>query len=441
MEEMRECEQKSLVNELTQGRELARQLQAYYLTIPSSSSNGTPKFLVQQIQASYEKAFSKLNYNNNNIILFTSPEVDPDRGFNEQDDQLKLDGSMKRLRVISCRRRPPHHFSFRQLSNSVDGARSVSKFMGYYRCAHRNSQGCLATKLVQRSNDDPITFHITYRGRHNLSCNTLLPTAPSENQARGTNAGDQGKLPVLILSLEGSELKRRPAIVFLRSSGMNKESVRQFLEPYASREYVAVAIDSRYHSEPQALVSSWINGDTMPFIFDTDLIKLADYLTQRTDIYPTRIGITGVSFGGMHARFAAFADTRYAVAAPIIGVQGFQWAIENDKWQARVDSIKPVFEDDVLSIHLAKIDLGKSAIDKEVVDKVWDRIAPDLASKFDSPYSIPAIAPRPLLILNGTTLSETLKTCVGYAYIVERISFLGFVDDQVPMIHVARSVV
>ncbi|XVE95777.1 hypothetical protein REPUB_Repub02eG0129100 [Reevesia pubescens] len=46
----------------------------------------------------------------------------------------------------------------------------------------------------------------------------------------------------------------------------------------------------------------------------------------------------------MHAWFAAFADTRYAVAALIIGVQGFRWAIENDKWQARVNSIKVLFE-------------------------------------------------------------------------------------------------
>lgn len=121
---------------------------------------------------------------------------------------------------------------------------------------------------------------------------------------------------------------------------------------------------------------------------------MADYLTQREDVDPTRIGITGESLGGMHAWFAAAADTRYAVVVPIIGVQGFRWAIDNDKWQARVDSIKPVFE-------AARIDLGKTSIDKEVVEKVWDRIAPGLASKFDSPYTIPAIAPRPLLIVNG----------------------------------------
>ncbi|XWS72538.1 hypothetical protein CRYUN_Cryun02cG0048600 [Craigia yunnanensis] len=157
------------------------------------------------------------------------------------------------------------------------------------------------------------------------------------------------------------------------------------LQAYASREYIAIAIDSRYHGECACNLSTYRDV--------WDLIKLADYLTKRKDIDPTRIGITGISLGGMHAWFVAFSDTHYAVAAPIIGVQGFRWAIENDKWQALVDSIKAVFEE-------AMIDLGKSAIDKEVVEKVWDRIAPGLASQFDSPYSIPTIAPRPLLILN-----------------------------------------
>lgn len=225
-----------------------------------------------------------------------------------------------------------------------------------------------------------------------------------ENLYLFTEEGEQGRLPVIILSLKEEKLQRKPAVVFLHSTHKCKEWLRPLLEAYASRGYVAIAIDSRYHGERasslttyrDALVSSWKKGDTMPFIFDTvwDLIKLADYLTQREDIDSTRIGITGESLGGMHAWLAAFADTRYAVAAPIIGVQGFRWAIENDKWQGRVDSIKAVFEE-------ARTDLGKSAIDKEVVEKVWDRIAPGLDSDFDSPCTIPAIAPRPLLIVNG----------------------------------------
>ncbi|KAG2313745.1 hypothetical protein Bca52824_025302 [Brassica carinata] len=89
--------------------------------------------------------------------------------------------------------------------------------------------------------------------------------------------------------------------------------------------------NSRYHGERansktaygDALISSWKNGNTMPFIFDTvwDLIKVAEYLTKREDIDPQRVGITGISLGGMHAWFAAAVDTRYSVAAPLIGVQ------------------------------------------------------------------------------------------------------------------------
>ncbi|KAM6543881.1 hypothetical protein CsatB_008328 [Cannabis sativa] len=226
-----------------------------------------------------------------------------------------------------------------------------------------------------------------------------------ENLYLTTEAGEQGRLPVLIISLkDDTKDKKRPAIVFLHSTNKCKEWLRPLLEAYASRGFITIAIDSRYHGErasslttyKEALISSWKKGDTMPFIFDTvwDLIKLADHLTERKEIDPTRIGITGESLGGMHAWFGAFADKRYSVVAPVIGVQAFQWAIENDMWQARVDSIKPVFEE-------ARIDLGKTVIDKELVKKVWDRIAPGLAAEFDSPYTVPAIAPRPLLIVNG----------------------------------------
>lgn len=40
---------------------------------------------------------------------------------------------------------------------------------GYYRCTHRHGQGCLATKLVQRSDEDPAILEVTYRGRHTCS--------------------------------------------------------------------------------------------------------------------------------------------------------------------------------------------------------------------------------------------------------------------------------
>ncbi|OEL38441.1 putative WRKY transcription factor 53 [Dichanthelium oligosanthes] len=37
---------------------------------------------------------------------------------------------------------------------------------GYYRCTHRHSQGCQATKQVQRTDEDPTLFDVIYHGEH-----------------------------------------------------------------------------------------------------------------------------------------------------------------------------------------------------------------------------------------------------------------------------------
>ncbi|KAF3640221.1 putative peroxisomal fatty acid beta-oxidation multifunctional protein AIM1-like isoform X1 [Capsicum annuum] len=219
-----------------------------------------------------------------------------------------------------------------------------------------------------------------------------------ENFCLTTEEGGQGLLPVLVLSMKEIEKKRRPTIVFLHSTHKCEEWLRPLLEGYASRGYIAVAIDSRYHGERatsmttyrdvsivlfvhvylqlaytetnsplgrlcsiQALVSSWKNGDTMPFIFDT-IILLRGKMSTHEDRNHWRVSWRFDSELGMHAWFAAFVDTHYSVVVPIVGVQVFGWAVEHDKWQARVNSIKAVFEE-------ARADLDKSAIDKEVVQK------------------------------------------------------------------------
>ncbi|XP_071701538.1 uncharacterized protein [Rutidosis leptorrhynchoides] len=117
-----------------------------------------------------------------------------------------------------------------------------------------------------------------------------------ENLYLTTEEGEQGRLPVFILSMKENVNTKRPAVVFLHSTNKCKEWVRPLLEAYASRGYITVAIDSHYHGEraknsttyEDALVSSWKRADTMPFIFDT----LTDYLCERDDIDHSKIGIT-----------------------------------------------------------------------------------------------------------------------------------------------------
>ncbi|CAK9877223.1 unnamed protein product [Sphagnum jensenii] len=227
-----------------------------------------------------------------------------------------------------------------------------------------------------------------------------------ENLILTTEEGEQGRVPLLIIRPKTSNkvTVRRPTVVCLHSTGVSKETMRPFMEAYASSGYVTVAIDARHHGDrghaphayAEALVAAWETGEEMPFIFDTvwDIIKVMDYLTTRPDIDPAHIGMLGISLGGMNTWFAAAADPRIAVAVALIGVQSFGWAISKEQWHARVATIPYPFQ-------AAAQDFGRETIDTEIVAAVWERIAPGIMDKLDSPHTIPAIAPRPLLICNG----------------------------------------
>ncbi|KAG0490573.1 hypothetical protein HPP92_007436 [Vanilla planifolia] len=52
----------------------------------------------------------------------------------------------------------------------------------YYRCSHRKTQGCPATKQVQRSDENPAVFDIAYRGTHTCSKQTTAAVMQSCRQ-------------------------------------------------------------------------------------------------------------------------------------------------------------------------------------------------------------------------------------------------------------------
>jgi dienelactone hydrolase len=226
----------------------------------------------------------------------------------------------------------------------------------------------------------------------------------SENKRDGSIE----RVPVLLIRPQ--KKAAYPAVIVLHGTGGSKEGMRSWLVDLAKRGIMGVAIDARYHGERTsagkgaqayvaAITKAWKDPkDKMehPFYYDTcwDLWRLIDVLQKRADVDPKRIGMMGISMGGIETWLAAAVDDRVAVAAPLIGVQSFRWSLENDRWQGRANTINAAHR-------AAASDLGETAVNQRVCRELWSKVIPGILDEFDCPKMLRLFAGRPLLIANG----------------------------------------
>jgi dienelactone hydrolase len=207
----------------------------------------------------------------------------------------------------------------------------------------------------------------------------------------------------------------RPVVITLHGTGGSKDSAEivNLLQKAVKAGFIGVAIDGRFHGERTqagtgaaeynaAITRAFTTGKGHPFYYDTawDVMRLIDYLATRKDVDATRIGLTGISKGGIETYFTAAADTRVAAAVPYIGVQSFKWALENGAWRARIATIQSGFNG-------AAAAAGKSPDSVEFVREFYARVVPGIDGPFDGPAMLSAIAPRPLLIVNADSDANT----------------------------------
>lgn len=211
---MGDWEQKNLVNELARGKEVARQLQMH-LNNGTSASQETREYLVQKILVSYEKALSMLTWTTSSPagdhlqpqpspgvsgLMSESPPSLNGSPRSDQDsdrDQEHRDHASRKRKILPRWTQQVRVNPGMGLEGPLDDGFSWRKYgqkdilgakypRGYYRCTHRNVQGCLATKQVQRSDEDPNIFEITYRGRHTCTQASHVPSpilaSPDQNQ-------------------------------------------------------------------------------------------------------------------------------------------------------------------------------------------------------------------------------------------------------------------
>jgi dienelactone hydrolase len=219
-----------------------------------------------------------------------------------------------------------------------------------------------------------------------------------------TEAGQ--RVPALLVKMANYP-GHRPVVIALHGTGGGKESQLDFMRELAKVGFVAVAIDGRYHGARakagsgsveyvDAILRAFREGKEKPFFFDTawDVMRLIDYLETRDDVDPKRIGLFGVSKGGIETYLTAAADTRVAVAVPCIAVESFRWAADNNSWQSRIGTVQSAFD-------AAAKDSGIKNPGGDFVHTFYSRVAPGIDGKFDGPAMVPLIAPRPLLAING----------------------------------------
>ncbi|MBA0554064.1 hypothetical protein Golob_013193 [Gossypium lobatum] len=206
MENMWKWEQGTLVSELIQGMQLAKQLRLH-LGAPSSSVESRD-LLLQKILSSYEKALL--------ILKLSRPTEQPQQNVGGKtcvpESPLTINGSPRSddlekdnqdIRDVSKKRKMMPRWtdqvrvsSENLLEGPHDDGYSWRKYgqkdilgakypRSYYRCTYRNTQNCWATKQVQRSDEDPILFEVTYRGTH--TCANGNPAVPSPEKQHKSN--------------------------------------------------------------------------------------------------------------------------------------------------------------------------------------------------------------------------------------------------------------
>lgn len=253
-----------------------------------------------------------------------------------------------------------------------------------------------------------------------------LPTTNGLAQFHFSFASEKGqRVPGVLLKAEDSH-GRRPVVIALHGTGGSKQNMLALCRKLATNGFVAVSIDAPYHGERRlggkgtmdyqdailgawfepkaegAPVGRWFEPRHHPLYYDTvwDVMRLVDYLKTRRDVDAKRIGLIGISKGGIETYLAAAVDKRIAVAVPCLGVQSFGWGLDHNAWQARTATIKTAFE---TAASISEV----TEPDADFTRKFFDRAVPGIYGEFDGPAMLPLIAPRPLLVINSDSDPNT----------------------------------
>ncbi|KAH7651580.1 WRKY domain-containing protein [Dioscorea alata] len=166
-------DQKMLLDELSRARELMRQLTVHLST---NESYGTS---ARELMCSIEKAFSLAE-----LSCFNDQEKRSTSGSLQSENEQDMREMSRKRKSLPTMTRQIQLAAEGEVSSMDDGYHwrkygqkgilGAKHPRSYYRCTHRNTYGCSATKQMQKADNNPTVLNITYYGHH--TCHQKIPT-------------------------------------------------------------------------------------------------------------------------------------------------------------------------------------------------------------------------------------------------------------------------
>lgn len=212
-------------------------------------------------------------------------------------------------------------------------------------------------------------------------------------QVRFQGRGHQS-IPALVAYSDLARSRPLPVILCMPGSPNKKEDLARpldLLAAWAQQGFFVISIDRPYHGDRPGDPEQAVRDKGLPKVLGEyvyDLMRALDYVATRPEADMSRVGMLGLSMGGMESLLLAAVDDRVGCVVSVSGQLSWTDVFGSDSW-------KLIFTGLPLTDSLRAA--GSSGAE---VYHAFLRHMPELAV-LDAPRVAPTLAPRPQLLMTG----------------------------------------
>jgi dienelactone hydrolase len=201
-------------------------------------------------------------------------------------------------------------------------------------------------------------------------------------------------IPALLVYSELARSRPLPVILCMPGSPNTKEDLLEpvdVLPRWADRGFFVLSIDRPYHGERPGNLETALRVKGLVKVWGEsvyDLMRAIDYVQTRPEADASRLGMLGLSMGGMEALLLAALDERLNAVVSVAGQLSWGPIFAGTGWQRIFQGLE------------LRHELVRSGASGERARRAFMGAYPGL-EQLDVAKLTPRIAPRPLLLLVG----------------------------------------